>query len=1343
MTGSHVSYRSVALVAGTGLLFAALIVAGFARADHSSGDPMIYGWVMDGADPVSGANVWFCWDPTTQPDVMSCFPTSADSDETESDGHWYSQDVSAGFWTVWAEKDGNMSQFVYFYFDGSGQFQVEGLLISGSGSGQYILHVTKDGAGNIVSTPSGINCGFGGDDCDVPFMAGTSVTLMAQDDTLTGSIFNFWSGDCFGSGGCTVVMDMDRWVTADFTDGRGTGSGIPAAPSPPWPQPPPTEMTISLTWFDHADNEDSYVIDRSPTGAETWTFIAALPEDSTTYVDTTVTPGVWYDYRVQACLQGVGCSAYGTLWQITTDPGANGTIPPPTGTGTGSIAGTVIEDGFGRGGVALEIYQEGGAGFLTSTGTDEGGYYSFLDLPLGWTYKVRALAPSGLNPPDQFWALSDGTPHAIADFFLGGGLVGSSDFTISGTVRLTSGAGVGDAVVEAYNPVSGDFYSAETSDTGPYELAVPCGTWELWVRPATASSTWYYNGFNQSVFFDCSAASGSAIYDFEVFGSDATVTGRILYPDGSVPPEFSVYVDFWNDQGGFGGPTDANGVFSIMGAAGLYEMHIWSDNPDYSVPGTLGNVNILSGVVTDLGTITLVTKDSAIEGHVRDESGAGISGVRVGAYMPEGSGWAEAFSDANGFYRLSVVAGTWEINAEPDATLGIAIPQSYMRIDVLQGQTVSGVDFTAIGADSTITGQLVNSSGALLMEIRDAWVYIEHENFGTPVFNGTFTLPVPAGTYLLNVWIAPESGFFSEGGVTVTVPSGGSVSVDLIVLIGADGGTIEGRIIDTSGALVRNVELEVFAGGDYTWIPGTVDKANGTYRISVPPGIWWVGVDVFGSDYAVQGGAELSVSQGQTVTHDFVLVRADATIEVTVRRPDGSPFPHVGVEASPFSILAIIENIAEFATEFDNAFFGDTDSSGIARISVPAGTYYLHSFAGEQSGLISPPEFAVTVAAGQVGTATLTYREPNATITGQVRIAETGSPATDAFVGGWSTAGGLSEGNTDAAGNYTLVITGEDTWYIKAFGNINGILYEADPIEIVSIGAGGVIVQDILLKSSGFLIPEPFATLHDVDEPFSSMLDNGTAVSCGANAFGTTGDVNISIVPNLDAPEYAGTNIIGIAYDIEARREDGSLVRELNGNIFISIPYTDNDVLAAGITESDLRIGFLDETTGAWVRLDSTTVDTDDNIATAVATHLTRFALLTPAYAVITGPTINEGDLIRGPDGVKVWIVNANGYKRHIFNPAVFGMYGHFVWENIVEVSLITLDSYTTSDLYRADGDEKVFLLEEVDEAAGLANKRWLNFSAAEFLTRGYNWLQVFIINPVERDFYQEGTPIT
>ena len=143
------------------------------------------------------------------------------------------------------------------------------------------------------------------------------------------------------------------------------------------------------------------------------------------------------------------------------------------------------------------------------------------------------------------------------------------------------------------------------------------------------------------------------------------------------------------------------------------------------------------------------------------------------------------------------------------------------------------------------------------------------------------------------------------------------------------------------------------------------------------------------------------------------------------------------------------------------------------------------------------------------------------------------------------------------------------------------------------------------------------------------------------------------------------------------------------------------------------------------------------SVALSLSVIVWSLGLFALTFNVAFGATLNEGDIIRGPDGIKVYIINNNGYKRHIFNPEVFNMYGHLKWSNIKAVDQATLDSYTTSDLYRADGDQKVY------QTADDGVKRWFNMTGEQFVASGYTFNQVFVVNPKERDFYSTGAEIT
>jgi hypothetical protein len=75
----------------------------------------------------------------------------------------------------------------------------------------YTLTVTKAGAGRGTVTATDINCGT---DCGGTYPQGTQVTLTAS--AATDSAFVGWGGACSGTGGCSVVMDATKIISATF-----------------------------------------------------------------------------------------------------------------------------------------------------------------------------------------------------------------------------------------------------------------------------------------------------------------------------------------------------------------------------------------------------------------------------------------------------------------------------------------------------------------------------------------------------------------------------------------------------------------------------------------------------------------------------------------------------------------------------------------------------------------------------------------------------------------------------------------------------------------------------------------------------------------------------------------------------------------------------------------------------------------------------------------------------------------------------------------------------------------------------------------------------------------------
>jgi hypothetical protein len=99
----------------------------------------------------------------------------------------------------------------------------------------------------------------------------------------------------------------------------------------------------------------------------------------------------------------------------------------------------------------------------------------------------------------------------------------------------------------------------------------------------------------------------------------------------------------------------------------------------------------------------------------------------------------------------------------------------------------------------------------------------------------------------------------------------------------------------------------------------------------------------------------------------------------------------------------------------------------------------------------------------------------------------------------------------------------------------------------------------------------------------------------------------------------------------------------------------------------------------------------------------------------------------------KVYYITNGGLKRHIISSDVFNSYGN-KWEEIVEISQAELNSYPVNEYIMAEGDYRVFKLEN-------GQKRWV-ISPEVFSYLNINWQNVTPVNTAELNAYPQGADL-
>ena len=458
--------------------------------------------------------------------------------------------------------------------------------------------------------------------------------------------------------------------------------------------------------------------------------------------------------------------------------------------------------------------------------------------------------------------------------------------TITGTVVDSSATGVSGAGIfcrpvaaSTTTGASGFGTGAQTNTSGAFTVKVTegvylCGVFKPGMPPVS----------EKQITVGASANTPTTLAFVLDAATTLTITGTIKDDSGNAIPYAGVsgrkVVSTSNttavggDSGNFvGGPTDANGAYTLYVSAGTWVVEAFA--PGF---GRLGTKTITISTSSSSGQDFSAQNLSmgTITGTATQASTA-VQGVMVRAEDSTGSSGNMSVSGSDGTYSIKVPAGTYSLVCYFP---GVGEGTPVTGITVTANTTTSGKDCTQ-SAPITITVNITDGTTAIPnagVEVRDS---NGRGNFTststTSGVNAVYTIVVPPGTYTVR---AGHPAYGSLG-TTTAVSTTQSITYDvgstkqLYAVTGTvtgDGTALSGAWVSLNGTPTGQTNT-IFLGGQ--------TASNGTFSISVPPGIYKVRADKPGYKSPTESTATVTTATIPMGT--IALTTAARTITGTIK----------------------------------------------------------------------------------------------------------------------------------------------------------------------------------------------------------------------------------------------------------------------------------------------------------------------------------------------------------------------------------------------------------------------------------------------------------------------------
>ncbi len=401
-------------------------------------------------------------------------------------------------------------------------------------------------------------------------------------------------------------MQTDRirmkWIAAGIANLLALTAVMAAKPTPP---ATPSNLSaiavssgqINLTWTDNATDETTYYIERSVGSSTTYSVIATLPANSTSYANTGLSASTQYNYRVRA---------YNASGTKTTQWSGYSNIASATTPGT------------------TTSYTVTTSSSPTAGGTTSG----------GGTYASGATVTVSASPSSCYnfvsWTENGVTVTTSANY----------SFTVTGNRTLVANFSQKTYTVStSSSPATGG-----TTSGGGSKACGSTATVTATANSGYSFANWTENG---------TVVSTSASYSFTVTGNRTLVANFT-----ATTTSYTISTSSSPSNGGWtsGGGTYASGatVTVSAGANAGYTFSKWTENgvtvstsASYSFTVT-GNRSLVANFTATTTSYTVTTSSSPAAGGTTSGGGTYTSGATVTVSASANSGYSFANWTENG-----------------------------------------------------------------------------------------------------------------------------------------------------------------------------------------------------------------------------------------------------------------------------------------------------------------------------------------------------------------------------------------------------------------------------------------------------------------------------------------------------------------------------------------------------------------------------------------------------------------------------------------------------------------------------------------------------------------------